>query len=209
VASRREGSESWWTEAEPSSASGGHVTPDVGSRSFFDPLTDPLPTYEPSRRDEPRTVERQRDADVLSREELSDPGRYDTQRGRYRGRRIRPSIRRVKRTVRHIDPFSVLKLSLFLYSCFLILWLIFVAFLYSVLSSIGVFDAIESIGAGFVIRQLQNFEISLFFVEKWAFFIGLTLLLVSSLVNVFLAFLYNLAADTVGGLEMTFVERES
>jgi hypothetical protein len=30
----------------------------------------------------------------------------------------------------------------------------------------------------------------------------------SALINAFLAFLYNLAADIFGGLEMTFVERD-
>jgi hypothetical protein len=32
--------------------------------------------------------------------------------------------------------------------------------------------------------------------------------LVGSIINAFLAFLYNLAADIFGGLEMTFVERD-
>jgi hypothetical protein len=30
-----------------------------------------------------------------------------------------------------------------------------------------------------------------------------------ALINVFLSFLYNIASNTVGGLEITFVERDS
>src|SRR3712207_7188221 len=42
--------------------------------------------------------------------------------GTARRPRRRP-VRRVRRTVRHIDPVSVFKLSLFYYGCFLVLWL--------------------------------------------------------------------------------------
>jgi hypothetical protein len=108
-----------------------------------------------------------------------------------------------------VDPMSVLKLSLFLYVCFLILWMIFVAFLYSALSAMGVFELIERIGVAFVIPGWEQSSISLFLIEKWAFLIGLAFAVMASLVNVFLAFLYNLAADTVGGAEMIFVERET
>jgi hypothetical protein len=46
-------------------------------------------------------------------------------------------------------------------------------------------------------------------VEKWAFLVGITFALITTLVNVFLAFLYNVAADLIGGLELTFVERDT
>lgn len=101
---------------------------------------------------------------------------------------------------------SVLKLSLFFYGCFLVVWLILVAILYSILNSVGLFDLIESISEGFVLKW--DSQITLMFVEKWAFLIGLTMVVVGALINTFLAFLYNVAADTVGGVEMTFVERD-
>jgi hypothetical protein len=112
----------------------------------------------------------------------------------------------LKRTLRHVDPLSILKLSLFFYGCFLIFWLIFVAILYSILNSLGLFDLIESVSEGFVLKW--DSQISMFFVEKWAFLIGLTMVVVGALINTFLAFLDNVAADTVGGVEMTFVERD-
>ena len=125
---------------------------------------------------------------------------------RRRAVRRRPAIRRVKRTLRHVDPLSVLKLSLFYYGIFLVVWLAFVAMVYWVVASMGVFDAIERFGQGLVLWDEVN--ITLFFVERWALAIGLFFLVLASLINVFLAFLYNVGADLVGGVEMTFVERD-
>ena len=112
----------------------------------------------------------------------------------------------MKRTIRHVDPMSILKLSLFFYAVFLVIWLIVVAIAYSIINSMGVFDTIEELADAFAVDW--DSQITLFLVERWAFLIGLTLVVVGSLVNVVLAFLYNVAADTVGGVEMTFVERD-
>lgn len=117
-------------------------------------------------------------------------------------------MRRVKRTVKHVAPLSVLKLSLFFYAVFLIIWLIVVAILYYFVSSTGVFDSIEEIGRGFAISSLRNIDISLFLVEKYAFFIGVAVSVAGSLMNLFMALLYNVAADSIGGVGLTFVEKE-
>ncbi|CAN5559417.1 hypothetical protein BH24ACT26_BH24ACT26_00210 [soil metagenome] len=100
----------------------------------------------------------------------------------------------------------MLKLSLFLYGCLLVLWLVFVAIMYSVLDSVGVFDAVESVWRTAVLSG--KLDITLGLVERWAFGVGLALMILGSFVNVFLAFLYNLAADVVGGAELTFMERD-
>lgn len=120
--------------------------------------------------------------------------------------RPRASLRRVKRTLKHVDPLSVLKLSLFYYAVFLIVWLGIVAVIYSLLSTMGAFDTIEEIGRVFTLWD--RIDITLFVVERWAFLIGLTLVVLASLINLCLAFLYNLGADLVGGVEVTFVERD-
>jgi hypothetical protein len=114
-------------------------------------------------------------------------------------------LRRVKRTLRHVDPVSVLKVSLIYYACLLIIWLIIVAIIFSFLKSLGLFDQIDSVAKGL---KLGRVEITLGVVEKWAFLVGATLTVLGSLVNVFLAFLYNAISDAVGGVEMTFVERD-
>lgn len=178
----------WRPEPETSSASGGHLTPEISSGSAYDPLSGPLPSE----------VAAPVRTDVVPRTRLEPPSRGRDRR--------RPGVRRAKRTLRHVDPLSVLKLSLFFYGCFLVVWLILVAILYSILNSVGLFDLIESISEGFVLKW--DSQITLMFVEKWAFLIGLTMVVVGALINTFLAFLYNVAADTVGGVEMTFVERD-
>jgi hypothetical protein len=120
--------------------------------------------------------------------------------------RRRVPIRRVKRTIHHVNPFSVLKLSLFFYAAFLILWLLFVAMVYWILSSLGLFEWIEDFNTGMVIWD--RVDISLWMVERWALLIGIVMVIVGALANTFLAFLYNFGADTVGGVEVTFVERD-
>lgn len=124
-------------------------------------------------------------------------------------RRYRPAARRVKRALRHVDPISVLKLSLIFYACLLVVGLVLVAIVYSWLDGIGLFDAIEDIARGSeFLNKGESLGVTLWVVERWAFLIGLVLGLVASLTNVVLALLYNAAADLVGGLGMTFVERD-
>jgi hypothetical protein len=126
-----------------------------------------------------------------------------------RRRRFRPAARRVKRTLRHVDPITVLKLSLIFYACLIVVGLVFVAIVYSWLDGIGLFKAIEDIARGSeFLNKGESLGVTLWVVERWTFLIGLALGLVATLANVFLALLYNVAADLVGGLGMTFVERD-
>ena len=99
-------------------------------------------------------------------------------------------------------------MSLFYYAIFFVVWMIGVAMLFSFVESTGVFDTIEEVGRGMEVEQLETFEISLGGVLRWAAYIGVGLVLVASVVNVILAFLYNLGSDIVGGIVVTFVERD-
>ena len=145
--------------------------------------------------------------DSLNEESIyARPQRRTPPPSRQRPRRVR-QVRRVRRTLRHVDPLSVLKVSLMFYGCFLLLWLVFVAILYWVVQAAGVFESVEEILQTATLVD-GPWTVSLTFVEKWAFFIGLTISIVMSLVNLFLAFLYNVVADVIGGIDMTFVERD-
>jgi Transmembrane domain of unknown function (DUF3566) len=93
------------------------------------------------------------------------------------------------------------------YGVFLLLWLLFVAIIYWLLQGAEFFETIEKTLRSLTLVQ-GSWGISLAFVEKWAFFIGLSVGVVMSLVNLFLAFLYNVVADVIGGIDMTFVERD-
>lgn len=267
MSSEEERPRSWRTDPESTSASGGHIPPDIAARDpLWDPLTAPLPSELDQRAQEagpappPRRPARERGffterrpgpaasaepdaawgspgAERSARVSTPVPGESLDTEGLgdewgdatpYRGRpgvtpfppdpatgprrqatpvpgRRRGPVRRVKRTLRHINPFSVLKLSLFYYTCFLGVWLLIVAILYGLVDATGVFDSIEELASAF---GEEVTVISLGLVEKWALIIGVTLVLVGSVVNLFLAFLYNLAADILGGIEMTFQERD-
>jgi hypothetical protein len=113
----------------------------------------------------------------------------------------------VQRTIRHVDVWSVFKLSIFYYACFTVLWLVLVAILYAILSSAGLFDAIEKFGKAMVLWD--KVDISLLYVEKWALLLAIAFLVIGSLINALIAFLYNFAADTVGGIDLTFIEKDT
>ena len=128
----------------------------------------------------------------------------------------RPAARRGPRKARlvlaRVDPWSVMKLSFLLAIALAVVALVAVAVLWSVLDSMGVFDAVgrtvESVtrdrdtDEGFDIQSYVGFERVM------------TVTAMLSVVNVILitalatlgAFLYNLASSLVGGLHVTFTE---
>ncbi|MEA2507869.1 MAG: hypothetical protein QOH48_2487 [Actinomycetota bacterium] len=182
MAPREDQPSGWRAEAETASASGGHLLPEA-------------PLYD-QRRSTPAPVPPPR---------LTEPRRTHSQRRPVRVRR-RIAGRRVQRTIRHVDVWSVFKLSIFYYACFTVLWLLFVGILYWLLSNAGLFSAIQKFGRAMVLWNHLN--ISLIYIEKWALLLAITFLVLGSLINAFIAFLYNFAADTVGGIELTFVEKD-
>jgi hypothetical protein len=219
VSSRGDRPEVWGRSSESASATGGHLPPEVDPTGpLFDPLTSPLPDESPNggsggwERVEPRSPSGQPAVPYAPGREGTPPPparrptgtRAAARPTRTRGR---SPLRRVKRTLRHVDPVSVLKVSLIYYACLLVIWLIIVAIIFSFLKSLGLFTQIEEIRKGLVLSK-GKFQITLGLVEKWAFLIGAALTVLGSLVNVFLAFLYNAISDAVGGVEMTFVERD-
>ena len=118
-----------------------------------------------------------------------------------------PEVRRVKRTVNHVDLFSLLKVSLFYWTCIFVLWLCLVAVVYGFLDGLGIFRQIERVAANEGVLDLQ-LDITLAGAERWATLIGGTLSLLGSLATVFVGFLYNRAASWLGGLELTFEESD-
>ena len=171
-------------------------TPRVPGLSAAPPRTAPdaPPLGAPTR----PTEERPRKAKKRTRRRTSSPSSRPT----------RGTVRRVRRTVKRVDPWSVLKMSLFYYSIFFVVWMIGAAMLFSFVESTGLFELIEEFGEGMAFEDLATFEITLSAVLRWAAYIGVGLVLLASVVNVILAFLYNLGSDIVGGIVVTFVERE-
>lgn len=222
MSSREERERGWRTNPEAATASGGQLTPDpLAAEAWPDPLAAPLPSELERLEREHRDRERARpeaeralgSVGAQARTEMFPPSEQalrnrEAQRPAQAKKTVRRRVpvRRVKRTLRHVDPLTVLKLSAFYWAIFLVVWLGVVAVAYSIIDGLGYLDDIESFMRAV---ELKWPNITLGAVEKWAFLIGLTFALVTTLLNVFLAFLYNVAADLIGGLELTFVERDS
>jgi transmembrane protein DUF3566 len=127
-------------------------------------------------------------------------GRASEQRRRF--------LRRPRQTrvvIRKVGPWSVFKFSLLFYFCIMLVILLALGMLYSVLGAIGALDSVTKLA-----RELfsdKTFEIH----GDWIFarlaLIGVAMVFIWSVINVFVAFLYNLISDVVGGVEVTLAER--
>jgi hypothetical protein len=107
--------------------------------------------------------------------------------------------------VRKVAPWSVFKVSLIFYACVVLVLLGAMVILYGMLGAIGALDSVTRL-----IRDLfadQTFVINGNWLFSRGLAVGLVMVVVWSLINVFVAFLYNLISDLVGGVEVTLAER--
>jgi len=113
--------------------------------------------------------------------------------------------RQAKVVLRKVGPWSVLKISFLFYLCVMVVILGAMMILYSILGAIGSLDSLTRL-----IRDLfadQSFEIHGGWLFSRGLSIGLALVVLWTLINVFIVFLYNLLSDVVGGIEVTLSER--
>jgi hypothetical protein len=150
---------------------------------------------------------------------MSDPGgpRAATTTTSTRGRVIadpkpdgrrrwgRPRSRQARVVIRKVGPWSVLKFSFLFYLCIWTVIMGALVILYGVLGAVGVLDSVQRL-----IRELfaePTFEIQ----GQWLFsrgvLLALAMVVLWTLVNLFVALLYNLISDIVGGIEVTLSER--
>ena len=127
----------------------------------------------------------------------------------YRDRRAagRLRARKVRRLVRHVEPWSVLKVSLIFYFCLWVILLVAGVILWSFAVTSGTVDNVE------------NFIEELFALESFAFNAdeifrasaigGLVLVVAGSGFTVLMAVLFNLISDVTGGVRFTVVEEET
>ena len=128
----------------------------------------------------------------------------------------RQGPRRVRARIRRVNPWSVLKVSLILYFCLMLVALLGFAILYSIIDSMGLLAPIEDVlgGVGFGTQvpgpepgATSVFEFNFGYMMRTLFLIGVVSVPIWSVFTVFMAFLYNLISDLVGGVEVTLVER--
>jgi len=107
--------------------------------------------------------------------------------------------------LRKVGPWSVLKISFLFYLCVMVVILGAMMILYAILGAMGALDSLTRL-----IRDLfadQSFEINGGWLFSRGLSIGLALVVLWTLINVFIVFLYNLLSDVVGGIEVTLSER--
>ncbi|HWL89923.1 MAG TPA: DUF3566 domain-containing protein [Actinomycetota bacterium] len=132
----------------------------------------------------------------------------------------RRGIRRTRVEIRRICPVSVLKFSLIFYFCVFLVIYLALAIIWAILSASGVIDSLEQLlgtifpsGASLTptgqvsTRRATPIQIDSGQVFTWLFFAGCVGVAVWSFINVFVAVMYNLISDIVGGVEVTLADR--
>ncbi|MFA5892170.1 MAG: DUF3566 domain-containing protein, partial [Actinomycetota bacterium] len=124
-----------------------------------------------------------------------------------RGQTPAVTVRRLRRgrlAIRKIDPWAVFKFSLVFYFCMLIILMLATGVIFTALKGFGVIGNIEQL------MQDLEFDVTISggLIFRWFFLIGVAGTMVASAITTFMAFLYNLIADVVGGIELLVTERE-
>jgi hypothetical protein len=114
--------------------------------------------------------------------------------------------RRYRQTVRSIDIWSVVKISLCFYLTSLIVMLATGVVLWWIAASVGAVHNIEHF-IGQIVND-NNFHFLSWEVLRGATIIGLVIVCVLVVITVLAAAFYNLFSELIGGLEVTVVEHE-
>ena len=137
------------------------------------------------------------------------PSRSNAPRPTLRDRRTagRLRARKVRRLVRHVEPWSVLKVSLIFSFCLWVILLIAGVILWSFAVSSGTVDNVEN----FVqeLFALESFEFTADEIFRASAIGGLVLVVAGSGFTVLMAVLFNLISDLTGGVRFTVVEEET
>lgn len=122
-------------------------------------------------------------------------------------RRQRFEARRVRRLVRHIDPWSVLKLSLLLALCMWLVSMIASVIIWSVANNTGALASLER----FVNEnlQLEDFELTGSVLFRQFGLISLLAALGFAAAMVVTTLVFNLISDIIGGVWVSVIEEET
>jgi hypothetical protein len=147
-------------------------------------------------------------------ESVTSPTSLRSLRDRRRARPVRPRRpprgkayeRRYRQTVRSIDIWSVLKISLCFYLSALLVMLVAGIVLWWIASALGAIHNVEKF-IGDLLSD-QHFHFLSWEVLRGATLIGLVVVCVLVVITVLAAAFYNLFSELTGGLEVTVVEHE-
>jgi hypothetical protein len=115
--------------------------------------------------------------------------------------------RLVKRLVRHISPWSVLKVSTLLYLSMYVVFLLAGTGLWMLASNRGLIGSFESFMDELLAEE--NFQIDGSHVFRLAAMIGVVGVVVASALTVLFSIIFNLISDITGGVRFSVVELET
>lgn len=143
-------------------------------------------------------------------ETAAPPASAATRSGRIQvGPRSKGGPVRASMQIRRIDPWSALKVSLLLSVAMFFVWMIAVAFLYLVLGGMGVWSKLNSNVGDLLTNNTGGGElVSSGAIFGGALMIGLVNIVLMTAMATIGAFVYNLATDIVGGVEVTLADRD-
>ncbi len=124
-----------------------------------------------------------------------------------RRRRVRLQARRVRRIIRHVEPWSVLKISVFFYACLWVIFLVAGFMIWGVAEGSGTVDKLESLIRSLFALETFDFDAGQIF-RGYALG-GLALSIAGTTFNVLMCLLFNLISDLTGGLRITMIEEET
>lgn len=114
--------------------------------------------------------------------------------------------RRYVQTIRSVDLWSVLKVSICFYLCTLIVLLTASVMLWWIASAAGVIHNVEHF-VGELVNN-KDFKFLSWEVLRAATLIGLVVVCILTVITVLAAAFYNLFSELLGGVEVTVVEQE-
>lgn len=122
-------------------------------------------------------------------------------------RAVRLQARKVRRVIRHVEPWSVLKISLIFYLCLWVIVMLAGVMLWSIAVGSGTVDDTES----FIeeLFALQEFKFNASQIFRGLAVGGLVLVVAGTFFNVLLCVLFNLISDLTGGMRVTVIEEET
>jgi hypothetical protein len=115
--------------------------------------------------------------------------------------------RKVRRIVRHVDPWTVLKLSLAFFACLFVVLLVAGILLWHLAASAGTITKIENFIAE--AGAFTTFKFDGPKILQASVLGGLVMVIVAAGFSVLMAVLFNLISDLVGGIRFTVIEEET
>ena len=116
-------------------------------------------------------------------------------------------VRKVRRVIRHIEPWSALKVGLIFYTCVWGLSTIAIRILWNTAEDAGTIQKVESFIED--LFALEVFEFDSEQILRILFLGGLILVVGGTAITVVLVVLFNLISDLTGGVRFTMIEEET